>query len=236
MPKPSRVLNYNQQCLVAIARALSEDDEYRRDIVDSLENEADFNLVNFTANDGLIPCFCGTGEFDDMSFNLSLDQAIRLGEKSGLAQAYQRFWNTYWSDRPKAMFIRLSHPRTNVVVHTLNRFRTSWDPNILLYMPRHNGHALFVEKRTTFCKLLVRIGHWSYGHPDRLVAIYRGDDSQDMRLISHPGNLYKTAVRIAGGWGHRRTRSLQFRDLDNDAFVRKVMAMQMEKRVETGSW
>ena len=139
MSRQGSTLTYDQQCLMAVARALPEDDEYRIEILDGLKNDRENqSLKMLTLMDHLIPFFCGTGEFDNMDFMFSLEQASKLGEDSGLAKAYQRFSDIYATDKAKVMFVRLHDPkRLNVVLHTLTNFRPSWDPAVMLYIPRY---------------------------------------------------------------------------------------------------
>ena len=93
---------------------------------------------------------------------------------------------------------------------------------------------MFVERRTTFCRLLASIGFWSLGRPGRIVP-FDDEAIDDLRRVN-PQDLYQTAVRVAGRWGYRRTRAVMFRDLSNEKFIRKVMEMQMARRIERGDW
>lgn len=228
-------LNYNRQCLTAIARALPSGDDYRRTIKIQMKEDLGWTMEEFTYADPGIPVFCGKGSVVASGEPLTLRNVREHEGDSHIANLYKRYWNSVTIDKPKAMFIQLDGPkRLNVVVHMLNDFRTSWDPAVLL-LTRPSGIPLFIEPRTTFCRLLAGIGPWSLDRPGRIVPFEFDYATDDLRR-ERPENLLRVAIRVAAKWGHRRTRSLMFRDLTDKQFISKVMQMQMERRVKTGSW
>jgi len=136
-----------------------------------------------------------------------------------------------------ALFMRVTIPkRLNIVVHDLNMFRKSWDPEVLVSTHVPGGMPLFIERRTTFCRLFASIGMWSLDRPGRIVEFHDGDGGGvDLRTV-HPDERLRAAIGVAGSWHYQRTRSKMFRDLTDKQFVKKVMEMQMERRIKTGSW
>ena len=231
---PRKAPGYNEQCLTAVARALPEDDDYRHTIEANLKSGENNTLEEFSHGMLDVPVLCCLADYETTHPILRLDEFRLNGGDSGLAKLFLDTERRYLLDKPIAMFVRLSDPaRLNVVLHRLNMFRTSWDPAVL-HMIRPEGVPVFVERRTTFCRLLASIGLWSLGRPGRIVP-FDDEAIDDLRRVD-PQDLYETAVRVADRWGYRRTRAITFRDLSDGEFIRKVMEMQMAGRIERGDW
>ena len=232
-------LNYSGQCLTAIARALPEEDDYRFTIEEMLKDDPSQSLEEFSQSCPEIPLLCGLCDrvYATRGLPFSLDNVTEYGSRSHIVKAYTEFCNMFETERSMAMFMRIAIPkRLNVVVHDLNMFRMSWDPEILVSTRAPNGAPLFVERRTTFCRLFASIGLWSLDRPGHIVSFHDGDGGGiDLRTV-HPSERLRQAIYVAGTWGHRRTRSKMFRDLSDEEFIEEVMEMQMERRIETGSW
>ena len=126
--------------------------------------------------------------------------------------------------------------RLNVVVHGLYELRLWHNPEVLAsFTPSGRYRPVFVERRTTFCRLLASIGLWSMDRPNRVIKFdYDEDGTSDCNYDLRremPEDRYRAAVRIAGRWGLQRTRTLALRDLSDKQFIRKVMEMQMARRI-----
>ncbi len=231
--KKGRSLTYDQQCLVAIARALPDDDPYRHTIESEVKDNPSWTLEHFTRSDPTIPVVCGCGNSDLVGSSLTLDNLIEYGDRSGVARTHSEFCKLYASDKPRAVFIRTAKPsRVNIVVHPLNMFRTHWD-GAVLHTFRLNGLPLFVERRTTFCKLFTRIGMWAWDREEYVLPLNWDEYDYDLRKVK-PDAQYGAAVSVAGSWGYQRSRSKLFRDLPDTEFVDTVMKMQMRRMVESG--
>jgi hypothetical protein len=228
-----RAPGYNLQCLVAIARALPLDDIYRVEL-DKMIKDGEAPHIEVFTIDPEIPVMCVRAQHEVTHPIVRLDELIAKGEESRLLHLYRETQMKYNDSKPLAMFVRLSQPhKLNVVMHTLQAARTSWDPAVI-YSERFKDQRVFVERRTTFCRLLASIGWWSMGRAGRIVPI-AWDDSVDLRTIE-PRMLYVRAKELVAMWRLKRSTSSMFRDLTDEQFTHKVMEMQMERRIERGDW
>jgi len=225
--------SYSEQCLIAVGRALDKDDEYALTIEDTME-EGGLMLERWSNETWGVPVYCCQIPHESSELRLRMDEVERLGAKSGLIRAYRRAELVYRANKPLALFARLSHPnRLNVVVHSLNNLRTGHDPAVLHWL-RVDGSPLYIEKRTTFCKLLASVGEWSTGRDHRVVP-FEMEGYEDLRQ-SRPENILRDAKALVARWGMRRTYSVAFKHLSDEEFVKTVMEMQMKRRLERGDW
>jgi hypothetical protein len=240
--KFQRVPGYRQQCITAIARALPEDDEYRHSIADKSRQDPRWTLEQLSGEYLGIPVNCCHPEFNGTKPILRMDEVEAKGEYSGLGKLFLQTERIVSEDeRPAAMFIRLSQPeRLNVVVHRLYELRLWHNPEVLASFTPSGQRPVFVERRTTFCRLLASIGLWSVDRPNRVVKFDYDHDgtsdcNYDLRRVV-PKDRYRAAVSFAGRRRIQRTRTLAYRDLSDKQFVQKVMEMQMAHRIKTGRW
>lgn len=225
-------LSYSKQCLIAVTRALDKNDDYRYTIECEME-ESDWTLEQWCYEMWGIPVNCCQIHHERPGHRLRMDEVKRLGAKSGLIRAFKEEEQRQLVDKPLALFARLSDPKKlNVVVHDLNFLRVEWDPAVLHYL-RVDGHPVYIERRTTFCKLLASFGWWSKERKHRVVPF--GDYGEDLRL-SRPEDVLRDAKRVVARWGMRRTYSVAFKNLNDEEFVQCVLEMQMARRLERGNW
>lgn len=231
--KKSKSLTYNQQCLVAIVRALPKDDPYRKTIQDNIKDGLNWSIEGFTELDSEIPVFCGCGQTKSVDLPVTLTNLMEYGERSGIAQMYKKFCKLYRLKKPRAMFIRTAKPTVvNLVLHSLYDYRTSHDQAILHTLPLGGPIPLLVERRTTFCSLLTRIGMWAWGRLGYILPMNWDEPDDDLRKVG-PERRLDLAKSLVWEWGWRRSRSKMFRELSDSKFVEVVMEMQMERMVES---
>ena len=232
MGKNGKSLTYDQQCLIAIARALPTDDVYHKTIQDEIETGSGLSLVEFTGPDPEVPVFCGCGQTESVDLPMTLVNLMEYGDRSGIARVYARFHELYSPGKPRAMFIRTDKPAViNLVLHSLTAFRTHWDYDTVIHMLRPRGQPLFVERRTTFCELFARIGPWARDREGYTLPINWSDSDGDLRKLGS-GQRLAAARSLATEWGYHRRWSKVFKGRDDSDFVEVVMEMQMQKAVE----
>ena len=233
MGKNGKFLTYDQQCLIAIARALPTDDIYRRTIQDEVEDGSNRSLEVFTESDPEIPVFCGCGQTESVDLPMTLANLMEYGDRSGIAQVYGKFCALCRSKKPRAIFIRTAKPTVvNLVLHSLHDYRASHDQAILHTLPFDSPIPVIVERRTTFCKLFARIGMWAWDREGYTLPMNWDEPDDDLRK-KKPETRLEWAKSLVFGWGYRRSRSKIFRDLSDSEFVEVVMEMQMQKMVES---
>ena len=227
---------YGHQCLIALARALPSEDVYRRTIMKAVESNSAPSLEEFTS-DLDIPALCCVAQHEHTHPIVRLDEFQAKGGDSMMADLYLETQSRYKTEKPVAMFVRLSQPkRLNVVVHRLRSVRTSYDPAVI-----HSGMFpktgwIYMERRTDFCRLLASMGIWSHGRPNRIAPIYWGEGGYDDLRTCPPDMLYAFAKVAVRPWKLTRGGSKIFRGLTDEQFIRKVMEMQMVRRIERGDW
>lgn len=232
--------SYNQQCLIAIVRALPVDDEYGNLIEAEIKGNPNWTLQEFTHNYDDVPFFCSHHEFTQQASHFTLEAVRDLREDSDIVKAWNGFLKTYnKTSKPHAMFLRLTgkaqERRINVVVHSLNMFRTSWDPAVMETIRPPGKMPIFIERRTTFCRLMSAVGLWAVGRDVRIVPIDWDSYNGDLRK-KHRCDILQAAIGVAHSWGYQRKSAKMFRGLTDSKFVEVVMEMQMKRRIESGSW
>ena len=221
-------LDYSGQCLRALLRALpAEDDGSLEEGIDILRERAPRPLQQYTHADD-IPVFCSTAKLAGFNRPVLLADVSHYGWNSNLVRLYRESLRIGALDpRPEAMFIRLGRgkSRTNVVVHDLEAYRRPWHPEIVTSVSGPHP-TIYIEKRTTFVKLLVNIGFWALDREGRTPPIdtYVGD--HDLRKYGDFTEQLETAKYLVGQWGFKLTQTKRFRDLSDEELVQEVWNMQ----------
>ena len=226
-------LDYSGQCLRALLRALpADDDGYLEEGLDILKERSPRPLEQYT-NPDEIPAFCSCAQLAGFGKPVRLIDVIHYGWDANLIKLYRESLQIWAADpRPKAMFIRLGkvsgRGNINVVVHNLEAYRRLWHPEIL-YSVSGPHPTVYIEKRTTFVKLLANIGFWAIDREGRTPPIIMGAADDDIRKCMTFEKQVETAKYLVGQWGFQLTRTKRFRDLSDRQLVQEVWDMQRLK-------